>query len=113
MYINHKYVSYQRTYADAHCHNDDFAYKKNISDFRESPAIDIIRLLKEKGGKVAYHDPHVPTINDVGLAMISESDLNTSLQQADCVVIVTDHSDYDWLDIKSRAMVLVDTRNVG
>ena len=89
------------------------AYKKNISDFRESPAIDIIRLLKEKGGKVAYHDPHVPTINDVGLAMISESDLNTSLQQADCVVIVTDHSDYDWLDIKSRAMVLVDTRNVG
>lgn len=89
------------------------AYKKNISDFRESPAIDIIRLLTEKGGKVAYHDPHVPTINDVGLAMISESDLNTSLQQADCVVIVTDHSDYDWLDIKSRAMVLVDTRNVG
>ena len=69
--------------------------------------------MKEKGGKVAYHDPHVPTINDVGLAMISESDLNTSLQQADCVVIVTDHSDYDWLDIKSRAMVLVDTRNVG
>lgn len=88
------------------------AYKKDISDVRESPAIDIISLLKGKGAAVSYHDPHVPSFSEHGLAFESVSDLDESLSSADCVVIVTDHSDYDWKDITSKARVLVDTRNV-
>ena len=88
------------------------AYKKDISDVRESPAIDIISLLQAKGAEVSYHDPHVPSFSEHGLSFESVSDMEEALDSADCVVIVTDHSDYDWKEIASRARLLVDTRNV-
>ena len=88
------------------------AYKKDISDMRESPALDIIHLLQEKGAVVTYHDPHVPAFDHDGMAMTGETDLDAALDAADCVVVATDHSVYDWTEIGRRARVVVDTRHV-
>jgi UDP-N-acetyl-D-glucosamine dehydrogenase len=86
------------------------AYKKDVSDLRESPALDIIQLLAEKGANVAYHDPHVPSLKIDGLDMTCVANLPAALANADCVVVVTDHSAYDWTEVKSRAALLVDSR---
>jgi len=86
------------------------AYKKNVRDVRESPALDIIHLLAEKGAEVSYHDPHVPAFHHEGMEMASVGDLNAALAASDCVVIVTDHAEYDWDDIAARAALTVDTR---
>lgn len=88
------------------------AYKKDVSDMRESPALDIIHLLEGKGAQVTYHDPHVPAFRHDGMAMTGEVNLEAALDAADCVVVVTDHSAYDWAEISRRARVVVDTRHV-
>jgi UDP-N-acetyl-D-glucosamine dehydrogenase len=88
------------------------AYKKDIDDVRESPALDIIELLRAKGADVRYHDPHVPAVSHNGRKMASEPDLDAALATADCVIIVTDHSAYDWPDVLRRARLVVDTRHV-
>jgi UDP-N-acetyl-D-glucosamine dehydrogenase len=88
------------------------AYKRDISDMRESPALDIIRLLQEKGAHVEYHDPHVPSFEEHGLAMTSVETLPEALAAADCVVVATDHTDYDWDDVAQRAALIIDTRHV-
>jgi UDP-N-acetyl-D-glucosamine dehydrogenase len=86
------------------------AYKKDIDDVRESPALDIIALLQQKGARVIYHDPHVPRIAHDTTELLAETDLRAALDAADCVMIVTDHSSYDWRDIAGRARLVVDTR---
>jgi UDP-N-acetyl-D-glucosamine dehydrogenase len=86
------------------------AYKKDVSDMRESPALDIIAHLSEKGALVNYHDPHVPCFKHDGMEMACVSDFHTALEQADCVVIATDHSCYDWEEIRKRSHLLIDTR---
>ncbi len=83
------------------------AYKRNVSDIRESPALDVMRLLKEKGGKIVYNDPYVPQVE--GLKSISLT--GSSLGNADCVVITTDHSVYDYKQIVKNAKLVVDSRN--
>ena len=88
------------------------AYKKDVSDVRESPAIDIISLLKRKGAAVAYHDPYVPSFSERGINMSSVTDLDTATAESDCTMIVTDHSSYDWATIAKNAALIVDTRNV-
>jgi UDP-N-acetyl-D-glucosamine dehydrogenase len=88
------------------------AYKKDIDDVRESPALDIIALLREKGADIRYHDPYVSEFSYDGLRLISEPNLNAALAEADCVVVATDHTDYDWADVSERAALLVDTRHV-
>ncbi|MBK8047780.1 MAG: nucleotide sugar dehydrogenase [Anaerolineales bacterium] len=88
------------------------AYKKNVSDLRESPALDIIHLLQNKGARVDYHDPFVPNFTYEELSLASVPDLEAALKCADCVVIATDHAQYDWRDIARHAKVLVDTRHV-
>jgi UDP-N-acetyl-D-glucosamine dehydrogenase len=88
------------------------AYKKNVSDLRESPALDIIQLLHAKGADVTYHDPHVPTLTVGSMTLNTVADLHSRLDTADCVVIVTDHDAYDWPAIIQRSRLLVDTRNV-
>src|SRR5262249_54799189 len=88
------------------------AYKKDVSDIRESPALDIIHLLKEKGAHISYADPHVPSFQYDGIAMEAVADLATALQQADCVVVVTDHSAFDWVWVSQQAALVVDTRHV-
>jgi UDP-N-acetyl-D-glucosamine dehydrogenase len=84
------------------------AYKKDIDDVRESPALDIIQLLERRGGKMSYSDPHVPHIRFDGLELCSDE---AALSTADCVVIVTDHSGVDYKSLVATAPVIVDTRN--
>ena len=88
------------------------AYKKDIDDVRESPALDIIALLYEKGADIRYHDPFVAEFAYNGLRLVSESDLDSALEAADCVVIATDHTIYDWPHIAEKASLLVDTRHI-
>ena len=88
------------------------AYKRDIEDTRESPALDIIRLLLSKGAKVDYHDPHVPSLAHEGQPLNSvplDSDL---LEDVDTVVIVTDHTGVDYELIRKSGCPVVDTRNV-
>ncbi len=87
------------------------AYKKNIGDVRESPALDVIELLRAKGADVRYHDPYVPCISHNEYQMRGEPDLDAALAAADCVVVVTDHSSYDWAAIRRRVRLIVDTRH--
>jgi UDP-N-acetyl-D-glucosamine dehydrogenase len=87
------------------------AYKRDVSDTRESPAIDIIRILKGKGAKVAYADPHVERIEVDGTGMKPISLSARSLKAHDCVVIVTDHSAFDYGMIVRNSRSVVDTRN--
>jgi UDP-N-acetyl-D-glucosamine dehydrogenase len=88
------------------------AYKKDIDDVRESPALDIIELLNQKGAEVRYHDPYVPQFAYNGITFVSEPNLSQALADADCVVVATDHSDYDWAQVQGRAQCVVDTRHV-
>jgi UDP-N-acetyl-D-glucosamine dehydrogenase len=88
------------------------AYKKDVSDIRESPALDIIHLLEGKGAQVSYHDPHVPAFQHEGMEMVGVVDLAAALATADCVVIATDHSAYEWPQIAKQAQLIVDTRHV-
>jgi len=88
------------------------AYKKDIDDLRESPSLTIIELLQKDGAQVSYHDPYFPFIGkgrkyDLQLKCAELSDLG----QYDCVVIVTDHSDYDYPGIVKESQLVVDTRN--
>jgi len=87
------------------------AYKKDIDDVRESPALDVIRLLQRRGAAVSYHDPHVRKLKDEAIDLASIPLTSETLAAADCVVIVTDHSDVDYSLIERCARLVVDTRN--
>ena len=87
------------------------AYKPNIDDLRESPALDIIHLLEQKGAQVSYHDPYIKSFNHDGVKMESVSDLDSAVKRADCVVIVTNHSAYDYQKMLADAKLIVDSRN--
>ena len=88
------------------------AYKKDIDDLRESPALDIIRLLHQQGARVTYHDPFIPALDEDGEHLESVPLTPEAVAASDCVVIVTDHSALDWAMIRDRAPSIVDTRNV-
>jgi UDP-N-acetyl-D-glucosamine dehydrogenase len=87
------------------------AYKRDVNDTRESPAIDVIRLLEEKGGRVDYSDPHVDEIQVDGTRMRSVRLTGPEIRSYDCIVIVTDHSAFDYKKIVKNALAIVDTRN--
>lgn len=87
------------------------AYKPNTTDIRESPALDIIHLLQEKGAEVSYHDPFVPVLAYDGLEMASVDALDTALTTMDCTVIATDHTDYDWNAVHTLSQLVIDTRH--
>lgn len=87
------------------------SYKKDVGDVRESPALDILRLLEEYGADVRYHDPFVPELREDGITRHSVELSDQELEAADCVVIVTDHSDLDYARVASLARLVVDTRN--
>jgi UDP-N-acetyl-D-glucosamine dehydrogenase len=87
------------------------AYKKDISDIRESPALDVIRLLERRGAVVRYHDPHVPTLKEDDIDLKSVPLTAESLRAADCTIVVTDHSAVDYVLVARHARVVVDTRN--
>ena len=87
------------------------AYKPDIDDLRESPALDVIGLLRNKGGLVNYHDPYIPHIVHDGWTLDSDQDLEGAIRAADCVVIVTNHKVYDYGKILQLSHLIVDTRN--
>jgi len=86
------------------------AYKRDVSDTRESPAMDIIGLLKKRGARLSYADPFVPELDLLGETMTA-FDLDQGVQGFDLVVIVTDHSLFDYARILSEASLVFDTRN--
>jgi UDP-N-acetyl-D-glucosamine dehydrogenase len=90
------------------------AYKPDIDDVRESPTLDIIGLLRERGALVSYHDPYIPRIHHEvdGWALESVQDLMQSVKGADAVVIATNHKFYDYEAILNSARFIFDTRNV-
>jgi UDP-N-acetyl-D-glucosamine dehydrogenase len=87
------------------------AYKRDIEDIRESPALDIIRLLEGQGAKVTYFDPHVPRFREDGHEFRSVELTPQRVAAADCVMVVTDHSSVDYRMVKRHAKLIVDTRN--
>jgi UDP-N-acetyl-D-glucosamine dehydrogenase len=88
------------------------AYKRDIEDLRESPALDIMRLLQQQGANVTYHDPHVARFREDGHEVRSVPLTPETLAAADCVMIVTDHQAIDWGMVKAHAGAVVDTRHV-
>ncbi len=95
----------------ARIHVAGVAYKRNIDDMRESPALDIILLLRKLGAKLSYSDPYVPTLKLDGLVAGVQAGCKPRQCEADCVVIVTDHSDFDYQALLNSARLIVDTRN--
>ena len=94
------------------------AYKKDVNDVRESPALSIIDRLRAKGANVKYHDPFVAEVHfddahtdSVGEPLASVSLTNEELESADCLIIVTDHSEIDYKRVCSLGKLIVDTRN--
>jgi UDP-N-acetyl-D-glucosamine dehydrogenase len=91
------------------------AYKKDVDDARESPGFELMDLLLNNGAFVQYNDPHIPRLvpsrHYPHLRLESQELTPKYLQSQDCVVIVTDHSAYDWADVVKHAPLVVDTRN--
>jgi UDP-N-acetyl-D-glucosamine dehydrogenase len=93
----------------SHIHVLGVAYKKDIDDVRESPALDIMLLLKRRGGRITFSDPHVGSL-DLDGERVSSEDVSAAAK-ADCTVIVTDHSVFNYKKIAEQAKLIVDTRN--
>ena len=88
------------------------AYKRDIDDVRESPALDVIRLLEADGAHVDYHDPHIPEVKEDGKVLTSVKLTDAALRDADAVVIITDHTNFDYKRILKKSKVLIDARHV-
>jgi UDP-N-acetyl-D-glucosamine dehydrogenase len=102
--------SHGKAVKGARVHVVGVAYKRNIDDMRESPALDIILLLKKLGAEVSYSDPYVPKLKLDGIDLVSQDAL-VSAKQADCSVIITDHTGFDYKGLVDSARLIVDTRN--
>ncbi len=87
------------------------AYKRDVGDTRESPAVDIIEQLEKKGAKVSYHDPFVPHFKEEALSLRSVPLTPSRISDSDCVLIVTDHGTVDYRLVVKHAKLVVDTRN--
>jgi UDP-N-acetyl-D-glucosamine dehydrogenase len=94
----------------SHVHVAGVAYKRDIDDVRESPALDIIQLLERRGARVTYGDPFIPEIKLDGRVMKAENGAE-QWADADCVVVVTDHRNIDYAGLLEKASLVVDTRN--
>lgn len=95
----------------AYVHVLGVAYKRDIDDMRESPALDVIELLKRKGARVSYTDPYVPVLHHGPVNMSSISIEDALKAGADCAVIVTDHATFDYAAIAAKFPLIVDSRN--
>ena len=87
------------------------AYKPDVSDLRESPALDVIGLLRAKGARVDYYDPHVASLNHEGWELASVPDLLKAARAADCVIVVTNHSSIDYPAVAREASLIFDSRD--
>ncbi len=89
------------------------AYKKNIDDIRESPSIEMMELLRAQGAKLSYSDPyvpHFPRLKEHSFELSSMSFSSDNLKEFDCVVIATDHDDFDYESIQKHSALVIDTR---
>jgi UDP-N-acetyl-D-glucosamine dehydrogenase len=103
-----------RTLRDARVLVLGIAYKKDVDDMRESPAVRLIELLQERGAQVVYHDPYVPRVPRMRqhrLDMVSVPLTDDALATADAVLIATDHSTVDYARVVDRSRLVIDTRN--
>jgi len=91
------------------------AYKKDVDDIRESPALDLLHLLRERGAELSYTDPFVPKLAAKewpnGIDLVNTDVTKTATEEFDCVVVVTDHSQFDYTELQRVAKTVVDTRN--
>jgi UDP-N-acetyl-D-glucosamine dehydrogenase len=87
------------------------AYKRGVNDLRESPALNVMRLLKDRGAILSYSDPYIPIIREEGIELDSLPGRNGHLGDVDCVVILTDHKEFDYANVVRSAPLIVDTRN--
>jgi UDP-N-acetyl-D-glucosamine dehydrogenase len=87
------------------------AYKPDVDDLRESPALDVIGLLRQKGAEVSYHDPYIPHVQHEDWDLPSVPDAIQAAKQADCVVIITNHTVYDYAQLLEHSRLILDTRN--
>src|SRR5581483_2085798 len=94
---------------NSHIHICGVAYKKDIDDVRESPALDIMLLLEKRGARVTYSDPQISRLKLDGKELVSQP--VEAGDAADCVVIVTDHSNLDYQRLVAASSLIVDTRN--
>ncbi|MBI2991999.1 MAG: UDP-N-acetyl-D-glucosamine dehydrogenase, partial [Deltaproteobacteria bacterium] len=88
------------------------AYKKDSDDVRESPALDVMKLLGERGGEIAYHDPYVSQLRLESELLQSAPLTSQSLASADVVVIITDHTRFDAGEIVGHSRLIIDARNL-
>jgi UDP-N-acetyl-D-glucosamine dehydrogenase len=88
-------------------------YKPDVADTRESPALAVLERLLVEGANAVFHDPFVPEVVVNGRSLASTTIDQAALRDADCVVIATDHSTYDWEWIVAQARLIVDTRNAS
>ncbi len=88
------------------------AYKRDIDDVRESPALDVIRLLEEHGAEVSFHDPYINCVREDGHVREGVALTETMLAETDAVVVVTDHRNVDYQFVMDHASLIVDSRNV-
>jgi UDP-N-acetyl-D-glucosamine dehydrogenase len=93
----------------SHIHVMGVAYKRDIDDLRESPALDVIMLLQRRGARITYSDPFVPVLRMGGVDLAAAPE--EAAGEADCVVIVTDHSAFDYAGLVERSRLIVDSRN--
>ena len=87
------------------------AYKRDVGDVRESPALQVLCSLMSKGAEIAYADPHVPSIEINGLGLHSQELTAAALKAADCILILTDHRQFDYQEIIDSGTLVVDTRD--
>ena len=103
--------SHKKCISGSRIHIFGVAYKKDVSDFRESPAFDILSKLKSKGAVLSYTDPYIKDVEFDGVSFKSRKPSNSFLNKIDCSVIVTDHSVFDYDTIVKESKLIVDTRN--
>jgi UDP-N-acetyl-D-glucosamine dehydrogenase len=87
------------------------AYKRGVGDTRESPALEILARLRHQGAEVAYADPYVPSVHVEGISLKAVELTDENIDGADCVLIITDHAEFDYARIVERASLVVDPRN--
>jgi UDP-N-acetyl-D-glucosamine dehydrogenase len=87
------------------------AYKRDVNDTRESPSLHVIKMLIDRGARITYSDPFVPEIREDGIELASVPVRTTLEAGTDCVVLLTDHSSFDYSEIVHLAPLIVDTRN--
>ena len=103
--------SHKKCISGSRIHIFGVAYKKDVSDFRESPAFDILSKLNSKGAVLSYTDPYIKDIEFDGVSFKSRKPSNSFLDKIDCSIIVTDHSVFDYNTIVKESKLIVDTRN--